>query len=360
MAKIKVGILGATGMVGQRFVQLLENHPFFHLSDLIASRQSAGKTYAEACQWQLASPMPKNVKSKIVKRIESDFDCQLLFSALDSQIARNVEEKFARAGFVVVSNASAFRMAPDVPLIIPEVNADHLQLIEIQKKNHGLSSGFIVTNPNCSTVPLAMFLHPLHQQFGVAKTMVTTMQAISGAGYPGLPSLDILSNIIPFIQDEEKKIKTETNKILGKMTTAGVEPARFAVSAQVNRVPVLDGHLLSVSVKLKKKATLNSIRSTLSEFRGVPQEFQLPTAPQIPIIVRDEKNRPQPRLDVDSGNGMSIVVGNIRPCSVLDFKMTILSHNTIRGAAGAAILNAELLVTQGYLNLAKKSKRTNL
>ncbi len=348
MDKIKVGILGATGIVGQRFVQLLENHPWFEIAELVASEQSAGKNYAQSCKWQLSTPMPENVKSIKVKTLDHEFRCRILFSALNSTVASKVEAKFAASGFAVISNASAFRMENDVPLLIPEVNPGHLELLPIQKKKRGFSAGFIVTNPNCSTIPLAMVLHALEQKFSVKKVIATTMQAISGAGYPGLPSLDILGNVIPHISGEEEKIETETKKILGKISQAAISPADIPISAQVNRVPVQDGHLLSLSIELTEKATIEEIRKTLSSFRALPQELNLPTAPENPIIVFDQKDRPQPKLDANAGKGMSVVAGNIRPCPVLDFKMTILAHNTIRGAAGAAILNAELVRMKEY------------
>ena len=349
MDKIKVGILGATGIVGQRFVQLLENHPWFEISELVASEQSAGKNYAQACKWQLPTPMPEGVKSINVKTLNDDLHCRILFSALNSTVAGKVEAKFAASGFAVISNASAFRMEDDVPLLIPEVNPEHLNILSIQKKNRGFSNGFIVTNPNCSTIPLAMILHALEQNFSVKKVIATTMQAISGAGYPGLPSLDILGNVIPHIAGEEEKIQTETKKILGQISQAAISPADILISAQVNRVPVQDGHLLSLSVELAEKTTIDNIETALSSFRSLPQELNLPTAPANPIIVLDQKDRPQPKLDATAGNGMSVVAGNIRPCPVLDFKMTILAHNTIRGAAGAAILNAELVKVKGYV-----------
>ncbi|MBC8181387.1 aspartate-semialdehyde dehydrogenase [candidate division KSB1 bacterium] len=350
MEKIKVGILGATGTVGQRFVQLLENHPWFQISELAASESSAGNRYEDICNWKLSTPIPENIKKLTVKTCTPDLDCKIVFSGLDAKVAGEIEIDFAKAGYPVISNARNYRMEQDVPLLIPEVNPDHLQLINKQKANRNFSSGFIVTNPNCSTIPLVMALAPLNKKFVVEKVLVTTLQAISGAGYPGLPSLDILDNVIPFIGGEEEKIETETKKITGDFIEGKVSPAQFDLSAQVNRVPVLDGHLMSVSIKLKNDFEIEEVKELLKNFTAIPQERELPSAPKNPIILMDENDRPQPRLDRDAGNGMSIVVGRIRSCPVLDVKFSALGHNTIRGAAGAAILNAELLKVEGYFS----------
>jgi len=350
MDKIKVGILGATGTVGQRFVQLLENHPWFQITELAASSSSAGNRYRDVCNWKLSAAIPENIKNLIVKNCVPDLDCKIVFSGLDAKVAGEIEMDFAKAGYPVISNGRNYRMEQDVPLLIPEINSDHLKLIEKQKLNRNFGSGFIVTNPNCSTIPLAMVLAPLNKKFGVEKVLVTTLQAISGAGYPGLPSLDILDNIIPFIGGEEEKIETETKKITGELINGKVSPSQFDLSAQVNRVPVLDGHLMSISVKLKKDFELEKVKALLKNFTAIPQEQELPSAPKNPIIVMDENDRPQPRLDRDAGNGMSVVVGRIRSCPVLDVKFSALGHNTIRGAAGAAILNAELLNVEGYFS----------
>jgi aspartate-semialdehyde dehydrogenase len=350
MERIKVGILGATGTVGQRFVQLLENHPWFQITELAASETSAGNRYGDICNWKLFTPIPNRIKNMTVKNSTPELNCQIVFSGLDAKVAGEIEMAFAKAGYPVISNARNYRMEPDVPLLIPEINPDHLQLIKIQKANRNFGSGFIVTNPNCSTIPLAMVLAPLHKEFGVEKVLVTTLQAISGAGYPGLPSLDILDNVIPFINGEEEKIESEPLKILGTLSNKKVRPAEIDISTQVNRVPVLDGHLMSVSVKLKNEFDLPGIKQVLADYSSVPQKLNLFSAPANPIIVRDEKDRPQPRLDRDVGDGMSIVVGRIRPCPVLDIKFCALGHNTIRGAAGAAILNAELLKVEGYFS----------
>ncbi len=343
--KIKAGVLGATGAVGQKFVQLLENHPWFELTEVAASERSVGKTYGEATRWFQNTPLPERVRHLAVKPCQPELDCRIVFSGLDASVAGEVETEFAAAGYAVFSNARNHRLDDEVPLVIPELNADHLTLIERQKSKRG-GSGFIVTNSNCSTMFLAMALGPLHQAFGVEKVFVVTMQAISGAGYPGVASLDILGNVIPFINGEEEKIEIETRKILGTLTGHRVELADFAVSAQTNRVPVEDGHTECVSLKLKKPALLEAIKECLHNFHGLPQKLKLPSAPPQPILVLDEVDRPQPKRDVMAANGMATLVGRIRPCPILDFRFVILGHNTIRGAAGASILNAELLVAQ--------------
>jgi len=347
--KLRVGILGATGMVGQRFIQLLENHPQFEINALAASDRSQGKRFEEACTWRLDGEMPAFVRSMIVAAPEPPLDCDLIFSSLPGDIARDSESAFARAGFPVISNSSAFRMDPDVPLLIPEVNSEHLALLEVQKNNGAGQKGYIVTNPNCSTIMLALALAPLHARFGVKSVVATTMQALSGAGYPGVPSLAISDNVLPFIDGEEEKIEQETLKILGKFQGAVIEAAPVAVSAQCHRVNVSDGHMAAVRVKLDKTAGIDDVKDALASFTALPQELQLYSAPQNPIIVRDEPDRPQSRLDRDAGNGMSVTIGRIFPDNVLDYRFVALSHNTIRGAAGAAILNAELLIAMGKL-----------
>ena len=346
--KIRVGILGATGMVGQRFIQLLEAHPQFEITALAASDRSQGKTFAEACTWRLPGEMPLPVKAMTVAAPEPPLDCELIFSSLPGDIARASEGAFARAGFPVISNSSAFRMDADVPLLIPEINHEHLALIDVQRKQSG-QQGYIVTNPNCSTIMLALALAPLHEKFGVTSVVATTMQALSGAGYPGVPSLAINDNVLPFIEGEEEKIEQETLKILGKFRDAKIESAPMAVSAQCHRVDVSDGHLAAVRVKLARKATLAEFKEALASFSALPQELKLHSAPSQPIIVRDEPDRPQPRLDRDAGGGMSVTIGRLQPDNVLDYRFVALSHNTIRGAAGAAILNAELLIATGKL-----------
>jgi aspartate-semialdehyde dehydrogenase len=347
--KLKVGILGATGMVGQRFVQLLENHPWFEVAYLSASEKSTGKPYKEVGHWKLPTPMPERVKQLTVQDPEPGFDVPIVFSGLDSKVAGPVEEAFAQAGYAVISNASNHRMDEDVPLLIPEINAPHLELIENQRKKRRYK-GFIVTNPNCSTITLSLALAPLDLAFGVDSACVTTLQAVSGAGYPGVPSFDIVGNIIPFIANEEEKIEIETRKILGRLVGGSIEPHPMKLSAQTTRVAVLDGHTETVSVKLKKRASLDEVKETLRDYRSLPQELNLPSAPARPIMLKDEPDRPQPRLDVELEKGMATVVGRLRECPIFDVKFVILGHNTIRGAAGAAILNAELLKAQGHLD----------
>jgi aspartate-semialdehyde dehydrogenase len=349
MKKLEVGILGATGMVGQRFVSLLEHHPWFEVAWLAASERSAGKTYAEACNWRVREPMPKAAAQLPVHECKPGGAPQLVFSSLDSKVAGEVEKEFARAGHVVVSNSSNHRMDADVPLLIPEVNPDHLALVRAQRKERGWK-GMIVTNPNCTTVGLVMSLAPLEKTFGLEKVMMTSMQAVSGAGYPGLPVLDIIGNVIPFIGGEEEKVERETRKLLGKFVDGHVRLGEFIVSAHCNRVLVEDGHTESISVALKSKATVEELVEAWSKFRSRPQELHLPSAPKHPIVVRPEKDRPQVKFDVAAENGMATVVGRLRPCPVLEWKYTALSHNTIRGAAGAALLNAELMKAEGYLD----------
>ncbi len=353
MKKLEVGILGATGMVGQRFASLLEHHPWFEVSWLAASERSAGKKYAEACNWRLRDPMPHAAGQLEVHECTPDGQKgkipQLVFSSLDSKVAGEVEKAFARAGHVVVSNSSNHRMDADVPLLIPEVNPDHLALVRGQRKERGWT-GMIVTNPNCTAIGLVMSLAPLEKTFGLEKVLVTSMQAVSGAGYPGVPTLDILGNVIPHIGGEEEKVEGETQKLLGRFVEGRVEPGKFAVSAHCNRVPVEDGHMESISVSLRTKASVRDLIEAWRKFRGLPQERELPSAPEHPIVVRDERDRPQPKFDLNTEGGMATVVGRARPCSVLQFKYTALSHNTIRGAAGAALLNAELMKSEGYLD----------
>jgi aspartate-semialdehyde dehydrogenase len=349
MSKIEVGILGATGMVGQRFVSLLEHHPWFEVRWLAASERSAGKTYAEACTWRVRDPMPKAAGELPVHECKPAHAPQLLFSSLDSKVAGEVEREFAQAGHVVVSNSSNHRMEPDVPLLIPEVNPDHLALVRIQRKRRGWK-GMIVTNPNCTAVGLVMSLAPLEKAFGLEKVMMTSMQAVSGAGYPGLPTLDILGNVIPYISGEEEKVERETRKLLGRLSDESVKPGDFVVSAHCNRVPVEDGHTESISLSLKSPASVEELIEAWRKFRSLPQERGLPFAPKHPIIVREERDRPQAKFDLAVEHGMATVVGRVRPCPVLQFKYTALSHNTIRGAAGAALLNAELMKSEGYLD----------
>jgi aspartate-semialdehyde dehydrogenase len=347
--KYRVGILGATGTVGQRFIQLLEGHPQFEVAALAASDRSRGKAYSEACAWRLPGDMPEAVRGLRVEAPEPPLDCEIVFSSLPGEMARATEEAFARAGHAVISNSSALRMDEDVPLLIPEVNHEHLAQLDAQKQTRSLERGMIVTNPNCSTIMLALALAPLHARFGIEACAATTLQALSGAGYPGVPSLDASDNVIPYIGGEEEKIESETLKILGRFEDGGIQPAPFKVSAQVHRVNVSDGHMAAVRVKLAREATVEELREAFASFTSLPQELRLHTAPPRPILIRDEPDRPQPRLDRDAGRGMSVTVGRILPDKVLDYRFVTLSHNTIRGAAGAAILNAELLVATGRL-----------
>jgi aspartate-semialdehyde dehydrogenase len=346
MRTLDVGVLGATGVVGQQFVARLARHPWFRPSWLAASERSEGKPYGEVAPWRLATPIPESVMGTTVEACIPGRGPRVVFSALDASVAGDIEQAFAAAGHFVVSNARNYRMDPLVPLLIPEVNPDHLMLLPEQQRAKGWK-GAIVTNPNCSTVVLAMALAPL-QAFGVKAVMVSTMQAVSGAGYPGVPSLDILGNVIPFIGGEEEKVENETLKILGSQ--GGRSPHPATISAHTNRVAVVDGHVMTVSVDLATKPSLAEIVAALAGFRGRPQELELPSAPNPPIIVASEPNRPQPRLDADRGDGMAITVGRIRGCSVLHTKFVALGHNTVRGAAGAAILNAELMAADGIFD----------
>ncbi len=346
--KLPVGILGATGIVGQRFIQMLERHPWFEVTWLAASDRSEGRPYGEAARWRLKTPIPANVAKMTVAPAKPEGAPKIIFAALDSSIAREMEPQFANAGHAVVSNSSALRMQSDVPLVIPEVNGDHIPLIESQPSRKK-SGGFVVTNPNCSAIGLVLALAPIHRAFTLDAVTAVTMQAVSGAGYPGVPSLDILGNVIPYISNEEEKMEEETQKLLGTLNGSKVDPAPFAMSAQCNRVAVEDGHTESIAIRLKKKATAAEIVAAWNNFRPEPQQLDLPSAPAQPVVYLTGTDRPQPRFDVDLGAGMSTAVGRLRKCNVLDWKFTILSHNTIRGAAGAALLNAELLKVKGYL-----------
>jgi aspartate-semialdehyde dehydrogenase len=343
--RMDVGVLGATGMVGQQFILQLAEHPWFRPAWLAASERSEGRTYKEATAWHLSEPMPGSVASMRVEGCTPARGPRIMFSALDANAAKDIEPAFARAGHIVISNARSYRMDPSVPLLIPEINADHLNLLTRQRKEHGWP-GAIVTNPNCSTVVLAMALAPL-RRFGLRAVNVTTLQAVSGAGYPGVASLDILGNVIPAISGEEEKMESETQKILGSLESGQdvVSPHLVVVSAHTTRVSVIDGHTEMVSIKLDDRPSVDDVRAALTTWRGRPQELVLPTAPPEPIVCMDEPNRPQPRL----GGGMTISVGRIRPCPVLGLKLVALGHNTIRGAAGAAVLNAELMVADRWI-----------
>jgi len=347
--KISVGILGATGIVGQRFVQILDNHPWFEVAWVAASDRSEGRLYAEAVRWRMKTPLPRRVAQLRVSAAVPDGAPKIIFAALDAAVADELEPRFAEAGCAVISNSSALRMRKDVPLVIPEVNPDHLKLLECQSWRKR-SGGFVVTNPNCSAIGLVLALAPLYQQFGIETVFAVTMQAVSGAGYPGVASLDILGNVIPYIPKEEEKMEEETHKLLGKLNGASIAPAEFAMSSHCNRVPVEDGHTESVSVKLRRSATSEEIIRSWESFHSVPQDLNLPSAVPEPLRYLVATDRPQPRFDADCGGGMTTTVGRLRPCGVLDWKFTVLSHNTIRGAAGAALLNAELLKARGYLD----------
>jgi aspartate-semialdehyde dehydrogenase len=359
MERRNVGILGATGMVGQRFIQLLAQHPWFEITWIAASDRSAGKTYAEACRWKLDTPLPPRIAAmtlqpNVPEGAISELP-KIIFAALDADIARELEPKFAAVGCAVISNSSAFRMTTDVPLVVPEVNADHLPMIEYQswRKENGGKGGYIVTNPNCSAIGLVLALKPLEEKFGIDSLFVSTMQAVSGAGYPGVASLDILGNVVPFIKNEEEKMQEEVVKLLGAAKGDHVEMLDARLTAHCNRVAVEDGHTECISIKLKKPATFDEIVAAWEGFK--PLEGQhLPSAPDSPVEYDHAVDRPQPRLDRMRGKGMTTVVGRLRPCSLLDWKFVLLSHNTIRGAAGAAILNAEVLARLGKFETKKK------
>ncbi len=348
--KWRAGILGATGLVGQRLVKLLDGHPRFELTEVAASERSSGKHYSEAVRWHLDGPIPESARKLIVKSLDPSLDCDFVFSGLDSSVAGEAEENFARAGYPVVSNSKNHRMDPDVPLLIPEVNASHLDAIRTQQKNRGYDTGFIVTNPNCSTAGLVLVLKPLSDAFGLEKVFAVTLQAISGAGYPGVASMDIQANVVPFISGEEEKMETEPQKLLGKWDGTRFIDAGIGMSAHCNRVPVLEGHLECISVSLKKIACLKEVREALRNFEVDAELASLPSAVRFPVHVLEADDRPQPRRDVNAGNGMAAVVGRVRECPLLDIKLTLLSHNLVRGAAGAALLNAELLAARGFLN----------
>ena len=346
--RIEVGILGATGMVGQHFVRFLQGHPWFDLKWLGASDRSAGKKYRDASEWRLGGVTPESVADLTVEESKPGNAPRLLFSAMDASVATEIERAFAQAGHVVVSNSKNHRMERDVPLLVPEINPDHLRLVPGQQRARGWK-GQIVTNPNCSTVVLTMGLAPL-KQFGITKVIATTLQAISGAGYPGVASMDIVGNVVPYIGGEEEKMQQETQKILGEFRGDHIEPLAARVSAHCNRVAVVDGHTVTVSVELASKPSEADLRRAIESYSGVPQERGLPSAPPRPVIYMEQANRPQPRKDAERERGMAALVGRLRACPVLDYKFVALGHNTVRGAAGAAVLNAELMHSEGMLD----------
>lgn len=346
--KIAVGVLGATGAVGQRFIQLLAQHPWFEVVALAASERSAGKRYADVCKWVIPGDPPASVGDMVVQSLEPLLPAKLVFSALPADVAREIEPEFARAGYAVCTNASPYRAVDDVPLLIPEVNADHVALIEGQRVGRGWP-GLIVASPNCTITGVALPLKPLDVAFGVRKVFMTSMQAISGAGYPGVASLDILDNVIPYIPGEEEKFAQELCKMLGRVVDGRGVDADIVLSAHANRVPVFDGHTVSLSVGFERPTSVEDVITALRDFRGTAVSRSLPSAPERPLVVRTEPDRPQPRRDRDAEGGMAVTVGRVRPCPLLDIRMTTVSHNTLRGAASGAILNAELLVTTGYV-----------
>lgn len=345
MEKIKVGILGATGSVGQKFIELLADHPYFQISEIAASERSSGLLYGNAVNWILSSPLPKSIAELTIKQCKPNLDCKIIFSGLDSSVAGEIESEFANAGYIVISNSKNHRFSPNVPLLVPEVNSDHLEMIYHQS----FRNGFIITNPNCSTIGLVLALKPLLDDFGIEAVNVVTMQALSGAGYPGVASLDINGNVIPFINGEEEKMETEPLKILGVLRDKEIQFAEIKISASCNRVPVIDGHLESVQVKLKTKASKEDILNSWNNFSSLPQDLKLPSAPLKPIHYFEQNNFPQPRLHINIDKGMAVSVGRLRECNIFDYKFSILSHNTIRGAAGGAILCAELLHAKGII-----------
>lgn len=346
--KIPVAVLGATGMVGQRFVQLLARHPWFKISALASSERSAGKQYQDACHWLLDGNIPAEIGKMTVQSVQPTLNAKIVFSALPASVAVKVEPAFAEAGYAVCSNASAFRYEEDVPVIIPEINHDHTAILSIQRKSRGWK-GTLVTSPNCTTTGIALPLKPLHDAFGINKVFVVTMQAVSGAGYPGISFLDIEDNVIPFIRGEEQKIETETQLLLGKMKGNQRLPANIIISAQANRVSVKEGHTICLSIGFVQKPSLAEIISVLQDFNGIEGTPNLPSMPKQILVVRQEQDRPQPRKDRHVNDGMSVTVGRVRTCPILDYRMVTVSHNTLRGAASGSILNAELLVAKNMI-----------
>lgn len=347
--RIPVAVLAATGSVGQRFIQLLDCHPMFKVVALTASDRTVGQTYAQACHWMISSDMPAWARDMVILPTEpASASVPLAFSALPADAAKEVEPAFARAGAMVCSNASTYRMAPDVSILFPEVNPEQAHIIPIQRRLRGWSGG-IITNSNCTSTGVTVALKPLQDAFGLKTVFAVSMQALSGAGYPGVPSMDIIDNVVPYIKGEEEKVELEPRKMLGRIEGDAILPADFAVSAHTNRVAVTDGHMVCISVKLDRKASLEQVVDALRSYQAPEISRDLPSAPDPVIVVRDEADRPQPRLDRLAGKGMATVVGRVRPDPVFDYKMVVLSHNTIRGAAGGSVYNAELLVKLGYI-----------
>lgn len=348
MQKVKVAVLGATGAVGQRFIQLLQDHPWFEVHELVGSDRSAGKRYGDVARWVLDGEPPKHVQNMMVKALDDRLDSELVFSALPKEAAETREMELASLGHIVCTNASTNRMVEDVPLLLPEANADHVRLIDVQRNLRGWS-GALVANSNCTAMPIVMSLAPL-RQFGIARIHVVSMQAVSGAGYPGVASLDILDNVVPYISGEEDKVETEPLRMLGQLTDGKIEWLTSTMSASCNRVPVVDAHVVSVSVDLTDRPSHSDILQAWQDFRGPDPVPSLPSAPESPVVYLSQPDRPQPRRDRNTGNGMTTTIGHLRPCATLGYKFTALSHNTIRGAAGCSILNAELLAVEGYLS----------
>ncbi len=346
--KIKAAIIGATGMVGQRFVQLLSDHPWFEISALASSERSAGKPYAQACQWRLEGDMPEEAAGIMVQSSKPPLDADIVFSALPADVARQVEPEFAQAGYTVCSNSSAFRYEDDVPVLIPEINANHLSLLKFQKQNRDWP-GKIITSPNCTTTAAVFAMKPIHEIFGIEKVFLFSMQAVSGAGYPGIPYLTIADNVVPLIKGEEKKLELESRLLLGKMHNGKREIASMIISAQANRVPVIDGHTVCLSLELRKKANPEEVFDAIQNYPWPSEVKELPSAPSQPLILRNEEDRPQPRLDRMANQGMSVSVGRLRDCPILDLRLVSVVHNTLRGAASGSILNAELLAAKNMI-----------
>jgi len=355
--KIPVAVLGATGTVGQKFIRLLADHPWFEVAALAASSASAGRPYADATRWREPVALSPSLAGMVIRECTPPLPAPIVFSALDAEVAGPIELAFARAGAYVVTNARTHRLEADVPLLIPEANADHLELIDFQREARGWT-GAILANPNCSTAALALALVPLHRAYGIERLFVSTMQAISGAGYPGVASLDILGNVIPHISGEEEKIERESRKVLGNLSSGTVQPAQFAVSAHTNRVPVVDGHMMAVSAGFSRRVGPDEALTVLRDFRPPRCVAELPSSPNPPIEVDDRADRPQPRLDLDRGKGMAVTVGRMRACPVLDLRFMVLGHNTVRGAAGQGIQIAELLVAGGRVQREVRGERS--